>query len=59
VSYTVKAATANLRKGPGTSEAIVARVARGARLRASVVRGDWIRVEHAGVTGWIHRSLVE
>ena len=58
-SYTVKAASANLRKGPGTSEAIVARVARGERLRASVMRGDWIRVEHAGATGWIHRSLVE
>jgi hypothetical protein len=58
-SYTVKAATANLRKGPGTSEAIVARVPKGERLRASVMRGDWIRVEHAGATGWIHRSLVE
>jgi uncharacterized protein YraI len=58
-SYTVKAASANLRKGPGTDEPIVARLAKGERLRASVIRGDWIRVEHAGAVGWIHRSLVE
>lgn len=58
-SYSVKAPTANLRKGPGTTEAVVARVVKGTRLKASVIRGDWIRVEHAGATGWIHRSLVE
>lgn len=58
-SYTVKASSANLRKGPGTTEAVVARVVKGTRLKASVVRGDWIRVEHAGATGWIHRSLLE
>jgi SH3 domain-containing protein len=58
-SYLVKAPTANLRKGPGTTEAVVARVVKGTQLKASVMRGDWIRVEHAGATGWIHRSLVE
>jgi hypothetical protein len=58
-SYTVKAPSANLRKGPGTTEAVVARVVKGTRLKASVMRGDWIRVEHAGATGWVHRSLVE
>jgi hypothetical protein len=58
-SYTVTAASANLRKGPGTHEPIVAQLARGDQLKASVMRGDWIRVEHAGAAGWIHRSLVE
>jgi hypothetical protein len=57
-SYTVKA-DANLRKGPGLDEPVVARLAKGERLRASVMRGDWIRVEHAGAVGWVHRSLVE
>lgn len=58
-SYTVKAASANLRKGPGTNEPIVARLVKGERLKASVTRGDWIRVEYAGGAAWIHRSLVE
>lgn len=58
-SYTVKASVANLRRGPSTNEPVVARVSRGTPLRASVMRGEWIRVEHAGNTGWVHRSLLE
>lgn len=57
--YTVRVASANLRGGPGTSEPIVGRVSQGNVLQASVVRGDWIRVEHGALSGWIHRSLVE
>jgi hypothetical protein len=57
--YTVKAARANLRKGPDVSQGIVARLPRGTTLKASVARGEWIRVEHAGTIGWVHGSLVE
>jgi hypothetical protein len=57
--YAVKVASANLRKGPDASETVIARVPRGSQLKASVARGDWIRVEYAGTTGWIHQSVVE
>jgi hypothetical protein len=58
-SYTVKSESVNLRKGPGTGEAVLAKVAKGTQLKATGQQGDWIRVEHAGTTGWIHRSLLE
>lgn len=58
-SYTVKVASANIRKGPDTAEPVVARAPRGAQLKASATRGDWIRVERDGVNGWVHRSVVE
>jgi len=55
----VKATSANIRKGPGTAAAVVARAPKGAVFKARGIRGDWSRVEHAGVGGWVHRSLVE
>lgn len=58
-SYTVRAASANVRRGPGTSEPIVGKLTKGTLFKASVVRGDWIRVDHAGLSGWVHRSLLE
>lgn len=58
-TYTVKVASANLRKGPDASAPVIGRAPRGAQLKASVARGDWIRVEHAGASAWVHRSVVE
>jgi hypothetical protein len=58
-SYTVRVASANLRKGPDASQEIVARLPRGTKLKASVARGDWIQVEHGGRNGWVHHSVVE
>lgn len=58
-SYTVRAAIANVRRGPGTSEPIVGKLTKGTLFKSSVARGDWIRVDHAGLSGWVHRSLLE
>jgi hypothetical protein len=58
-SYVVKAATLNLRRGPSTSEEVMAKIARGEVLRAAAVRGDWLKVSYRGVVGWVLSSLVE
>lgn len=47
------------RRRSSTAEAVVARAPKGAVLKARGMRGDWSRVEHAGVGGWVHHSLVE
>ena len=58
-SYVVRAATVNLRSGPSTSDEVVAKVGQGETLRATAVRGDWLKVSYRGVVGWLHSSLVE
>lgn len=58
-SYRVKAASANIRKGPSTSETVVGKAPKGAALEASVVRGDWVKVTYGELTGWVYRSLLE
>jgi hypothetical protein len=58
-SYRVRARTANIRKGPDGSEEVVGEAPEGAVLEASAVKGDWVKVTHEGVTGWVARSLLE
>jgi hypothetical protein len=58
-SYTVQASSASIRKGPGTTEPLLAVAPRGAVLRASAVRGDWVKVSHGPVTGWVYRPLLK
>jgi len=58
-TYVVKAATANLRKGPATSEAVAGTLPKGSSLEALATRGEWIKVRSGSLTGWIHKSLVE
>lgn len=58
-SYAVKAATVNLRAGPSTSEQVLAKVVQGETLRATAVRGDWLKVSYRGLVGWVHSRLVE
>jgi hypothetical protein len=57
--YSVRAEVANIRRGPGTTEPIVATAPKGSGLDASLMRGDWIKVSFGGVIGWVHRSLLD
>jgi hypothetical protein len=57
--YRVKATRANIRQGPSTSDSVVATAAKGTALTALAQRGEWLQVVHRGVTGWVHRSVVE
>jgi SH3 domain-containing protein len=58
-SYTVSADAANIRKGPAAAEPVVGKAPRGTVLPASVVRGDWVKVRHGQITGWVYRPLLK
>jgi hypothetical protein len=58
-SYRVKTRIANIRKGPDLSEDVVAEAPEGSVLEASALSGDWVKVTHNGVTGWVSLSVVE
>jgi SH3 domain-containing protein/uncharacterized protein DUF4398 len=58
-SYKVKAKGANIRKGPETTEDVLAEAPEGTVLEASAVKGDWVKVTYNGVTGWVSRSVLE
>ncbi|PIE55702.1 MAG: peptide-binding protein [Desulfobulbus propionicus] len=48
----------NIRSGPGTDTSIVGTVVKDVLLKKEGSKGDWIRISHAQVEGWIHRNLV-
>lgn len=47
-----------LRKGPGTTYAIIGYVNRNEKGTATIARGDWIYVRWEGKEGWVHRSYI-
>jgi hypothetical protein len=57
--YTVAGDSVNIRSEPSTTAAVVGKAAHGARLAASVTRGDWVRVTLGDLTGWVYRPLLE
>lgn len=54
----VKVREANVRKEPSTKAEKVGTVAKDVILKAVEKKGDWIKVTHPKLTGWIHRKLV-
>ncbi len=58
-SVRVKASKANIRSAPSTTASIVGTVPQGKVLEVVDVSGMWTKVTAAGVTGWVHNSLVE
>lgn len=58
--HVVKAAVANIRKGPGTSHRIVGQAIRYDLLRTRETRNGWVRVEHkaGGHKGWVAKKLL-
>lgn len=57
-SYTVQGESVNIREGPSTTDPVIGRVAKGTVLEASVMRGDWVRVNQAGLSGWVYLPLL-
>jgi hypothetical protein len=58
-TYIIASDSANLRKAPGTTEAVVGQAPRGARVEASVVRGEWVRITYGEMDGWVYRPLLQ
>jgi hypothetical protein len=59
LSVRVRVARANLRKGPGSGEPVVAVVPRGSVLSVKRGQGEWLEVTHGQLTGWVSRSVVD
>ena len=54
----VKVKDGNVRSGPGTKYDRVGKVARDVILKSIERKGDWIKVSHPQLTGWVHKQLV-
>ncbi len=54
----VKVNEGNVRTGPSTNESKVGSVARDVILRVAERKGDWLKVSHPQIEGWVHNSLV-
>jgi SH3-like domain-containing protein len=54
----VKVKEANVRKGPGTNYEKVGSVAREVILRKMETKGEWVKVSHPKITGWLHSKLL-
>lgn len=54
----VKIKECNVRKGPGTNYPKVGTLAREVILKKIGRKGEWIKVFHPKLTGWVHSKLV-
>ncbi len=54
----VKVKDGNVRSGPGTNYDKVGKVVRDVILRNTDRKGDWVKIAHPKLTGWIHKSLI-
>jgi hypothetical protein len=59
LSVRVRVARANLRKGPGSAEPVVALAPRGSVLSVKRGQGEWLEVTFGAVTGWVSRTVVD
>jgi len=49
---------ANVRSGPGTRYKKIGSVAREVILKKVDQKGDWVKVSHPQLTGWIYKKLI-
>jgi len=54
----VKVAECNIRSGPSTQEAVVGNVTKDVVFQKVEQKGDWVKISHPQLTGWVHKSLV-
>ncbi|HFQ89327.1 MAG TPA: peptide-binding protein [Desulfobulbus sp.] len=54
----VKVKEGNVRSGPGKNYSKVGTVAREVILKKIATKGDWIKISHPRISGWIYKSLV-
>ncbi len=54
----VKVKEANVRKGPGTNHAKVGKVVKDVIFKRLSRKGEWVKVQHPQLTGWIHQKLI-
>ncbi len=54
----VKVKEANVRSGAGTNYKKVGSVMREVILKKVDRKGDWIKIKHPQLTGWLHKKLI-
>jgi SH3-like domain-containing protein len=54
----VKVKEGNVRSGPGTKYDKVGKAVRDCILKSTERKGDWIKITHPQLTGWLHKTLV-
>ena len=54
----VKVKECNVRKGPGTNYEKVGSVAREVILKKVDRKGEWVKVSHPKITGWLYSKLI-
>ena len=54
----VKAKEGNVRSGPTTKDAVVGNSVRDVIFVKVEQKGDWVKVSHPDLTGWVHKDLV-
>lgn len=54
----VKVKECNVRSGPGTNYDKVGSLAKEVILKRVDRKGEWIKVSHAKITGWVHENLL-
>ncbi len=54
----VKTKEGNVRSGPSTKDAVVGNVTKDVIFKKVEEKGDWIKVSHPQLNGWVHKTLV-
>ena len=54
----VKVKECKIRSGPSSNEKVVGNGVKDVILAKVEQKGDWIKVSHPNVTGWVHKDLV-
>jgi SH3-like domain-containing protein len=54
----VKVKECNVRSGPSTNDPVVGNVAKDVIFQKLEEKGDWVKISHPQLTGWVHKTLV-
>lgn len=54
----VRVKECNIRSSPGTNAPVVGNSVKDVIFQKVEQKGDWVKISHRELTGWVHRSLV-
>jgi len=54
----VKVKECKIRSGPSTTDAVVGNGAKDVTFEKVEQKGDWVKISHPELTGWVHKDLV-
>ncbi|MDD2466928.1 MAG: SH3 domain-containing protein [Desulfobulbus sp.] len=54
----IKVKECNVRSGPSTTDPVVGNVVKDVIFQKVEQKGDWVKISHPQLTGWVHKTLV-